>query len=162
MSRAVAFGLVARLARRQLVERLGDDGEVGARLGLVEAGHDIALLDVVAVLDPEVADDPAGRVLHLLDVGIDDELARRDHGARDLGQRRPAEDDAAHDEDGGEADEKMAPQRLMEGIMPFKTHLPANGRRRAAARVRPVVRAAHASRRTDLLRSEGLRAVRSA
>jgi len=34
-----------------------------------------ALLHVIAVLDPEVADDAAGRMLHLLHVGIDDELA---------------------------------------------------------------------------------------
>ena len=91
---AVALGLVARLARRQLVERLGDDGEVGARLGLVEPHHDVARLDVVAFLDPELADHAAGRVLDLLDVGIDDELARRDHGAGDLGRRRPAADAA--------------------------------------------------------------------
>ena len=61
-------------------------------------------LTAVAVLDAKVADDAAGRVLHLLDVGIDDELARRDHRAGDLGRRRPADDAADHDDHGGDAD----------------------------------------------------------
>ena len=72
---AVAFGAEAGLARIELVEPLGDDGEIGARHGLVEPDQDIAGLDPVAVVHAYLADDAAGRMLHLLDVGIDDDAA---------------------------------------------------------------------------------------
>ena len=45
--------------------------------GLVEAHQHVAGLDAVAVADLQLADDAAGRVLHLLDVAIDDDLSRR-------------------------------------------------------------------------------------
>ena len=41
---------------------------------LVEPHDDVAGLDLVAVAHAHLADDAAGRVLHLLDVGIDDDL----------------------------------------------------------------------------------------
>src|SRR5439155_25113438 len=72
--RAIALGLAARLARRELVERLGDDGQIGAGLGLVEPHHDLARLDAIAVPDPQLADHAAGRMPALLHVRIHDEL----------------------------------------------------------------------------------------
>ena len=70
------------LAGPHLVEAFGDDGEVGARDGLVEPHHDVAGANAVAVAHEQFADDAAGQVLHLLDVGIDDDRAGRDHRAR--------------------------------------------------------------------------------
>ncbi len=47
-------------------------------------------LTSLAVAHAQLADHAAGRVLHLLDVGIDDQLAWRDHRAGELRRRRPA------------------------------------------------------------------------
>ncbi len=105
---AVALGHEAGLPRIHLVERLGDDGEAGAGLRLVEPYDDVALLDTVAVLDVEGADHAARRVLHFLDVAVDHELARRDDRARDLAERAPAEDDEHQDGHGREAEPEMA------------------------------------------------------
>ncbi len=88
------LGLDTRLPRPQAVERLVDDGEVGAHHGLVEPHHDIACLDQVAVAHAHFADHPAGRVLHLLDVGIDHHLPRRDQRPRDRHGGAPAADAA--------------------------------------------------------------------
>ena len=96
---AVALGLEPRLARRQLVETLGDDGQIGARHGVVEPHDDLARLDAVAVAHAQLADDAAGRVLHLLHVGIDDDGALRDHRAGQFGRRRPAADTAGKNDD---------------------------------------------------------------
>ena len=53
------------------------------------------------------ADHAAGRVLHLLDVGIDDERALRDHRAGDFGGRRPAADADRQERDDHDAAAKM-------------------------------------------------------
>ena len=87
---AVALALEARLARVELVEALGDDGQVGARDGVVEAHHDVALLDAVAVAHAQLADDAAGRVLDLLDVGIDDDRALARSARRTASWCRPS------------------------------------------------------------------------
>ena len=87
---AVALAFEPSLAGGKFVETLGDDGEVGARDGVVEAHHDIALLDAVAVAHQQFADDAAGRMLHLLDVRIDDDGAGRDQGAGQLRWCRPS------------------------------------------------------------------------
>ena len=97
---AVALAFQPRLARVEFVEPLGDDGEIGARDRVVETHHDVALLDAVAVAHAELADDAAGRVLNLLDVGIDDDRARRDQRAGQRHGPRPAADAAGqHDDD---------------------------------------------------------------
>ena len=70
---------------------------------------------MIAVLDPKIADHAARRVLHLLDVAVDHELARRDHRARDFGPRAPAQGDAGKHEHGGEAEQQIAPQRVLDG-----------------------------------------------
>ena len=96
----VALAFQPRLARGKLGQALGDDGEIGAGHGVVEAHQDLPRLDAVAVVHQQFADDAAGRVLHLLDVGIDDDLARRDDRAGQLHRSRPAADaDGEHDDD---------------------------------------------------------------
>src|SRR5829696_6272079 len=90
----VALRLKPGEAGLELVQALDHDGEVRLRDGLVEPHHDIARLDLVAVARPQFADDTAGRVLHLLDVRVDDEAARRDHRAGQLGRRRKPADAA--------------------------------------------------------------------
>ena len=101
----VALGLEPGLPRLQLVQALHHDGEVCLGDGLVEPHHHVAGLDRVAVADPQLADDAAGRVLDLLDVRIDHDEARRDHGAGKLGRRRKPADAAGeqgHDGDPAE------------------------------------------------------------
>ena len=97
---AVALAFEARLAGGKLVEALGDDGQVGARDGVVETHHDVALLDAVAVAHAQFADDAAGRMLNLLDVGIDDDRALGDQCAGQRHGAGPAADAAGqHDDD---------------------------------------------------------------
>ena len=101
----IAFGFEPRLARGELVEALGDDGQVGARDRIVEPHEDVAGLDAIAVAHTELADDAAGRVLHLLHVRIDDDGALRDERTGDLGRCRPTADAAGeqqHDQGAGQ------------------------------------------------------------
>ena len=97
--RTVALRLFARLTRHELVEAFGVDRQVGAGLGIVETHDHLAGLHDVAVVDEQLADDAAGRVLNFLDVGVDDDHAGSDHGARQLGGGRPAAD-AQREENG--------------------------------------------------------------
>ena len=110
---AALLGLQPRRARPQSVERLGDDGEAGLGHGLVEPHHDIAGLDEIAVAHPHLADHAAGRVLHLLDVGIDHDRARRDQRAGDLRRRGPAAEPAGQHQDQREADDQMRADRAV-------------------------------------------------
>ena len=102
---AVALGFEPGLARRQLVERLDDHGEIGARRGVVEPHQKIARAHPVAVPGAQLGHHAAGRVLDLLDVGFDHHQARGDDGAGNLGRYRPAADaeaDQQHDGDAGD------------------------------------------------------------
>jgi hypothetical protein len=65
---AIEFRLVARLPGQEFVEGLVDDAEARAGLRAVEPEDDVALLDLVALLDEQLTHDAAGRVLDLLDV----------------------------------------------------------------------------------------------
>ena len=87
---AVTLGGEPRLARIELGEALGDDGQIGLRHRLVELDENLPGLHVIAVVDEQFADHAAGGVLHFLDIGIDDDVARRDQRAGDLGGRGPA------------------------------------------------------------------------
>src|SRR3954451_1441124 len=107
----VALGLEPGEAGLELVQALDHDGEVRLRDGLVEPHHDIARLDLVAVARPQFADDTAGRVLHLLDVRVDDEAARRDHGAGQLGCRRKPADAAGEKRHDRETAKQVAADR---------------------------------------------------
>ena len=100
--RPVALGLEPCLAAEILVELLRHDLHVGAGHRLVQADQEIALGDPVALLDPQLADDAAGRMLDLLDAGIDHELAAGDDGAGQGRGRRPQADGSAEESDDGE------------------------------------------------------------
>src|SRR5215510_2802850 len=80
----VALGFEPRLARGELVQAFDDDGEVGARGGVVEADDHVAALDAAAVANAQLADDSSGRVLDLLDVGFHDQDAGGDDRAREF------------------------------------------------------------------------------
>ena len=87
---AVALGGEPRLAGIKLGEAFGDDGQIGLRHCLIELDESLPRFDVIAVMHKQFTDHAAGGVLHFLDVGIDDHVARRDQRAGDLGGRRPA------------------------------------------------------------------------
>ena len=87
---AVAFGGKTRPARIKLGEALGDDRQIGARHRLVKADKNVARFDVIALAHANLTNDAAGRMLHFLDVGIDDQGTLRDQRAGNLGRRRPA------------------------------------------------------------------------
>src|SRR4029077_248079 len=75
-------------------------------LGIVELDDDVAQVDHVAIAHTQFGNNAAGRVLHLLHIGIDDELALRDHRAREFAGRGPAADapDEEHHDTGAEQD----------------------------------------------------------
>src|SRR5262252_2477392 len=73
----IAFGFQAGLARHQLVDAFDDDGEVRTRDRRVEAHDHVAGVHPHPVPYTQLADNAAGRMLDLLDVRIDDEVARR-------------------------------------------------------------------------------------
>jgi len=77
-------------------------------LRFIEPQHDVALLDAIALLHAQFANHAARRVLDLLDVRIDNELARGDHRARQFGRRGPAADAADKHERCRRPHEKMA------------------------------------------------------
>ena len=101
----VPLGQQPRFPRHQLVELGAHDAERGLGHGIVEAQHDLPVLDHAALLDEDLADDAAGRMLHLLDVRLDDDGAGRDHGAGQLAGRRPAAHPADQHHDEGQADD---------------------------------------------------------
>ena len=96
---AIALRDQPRFLRRQFVERLGHDRQVGAQNGVVEDHQQIAGLDAGALAHLELGDDAALGMLDLLGVGVDGDVARRDHGARNLRQRRPGAEPAQQAED---------------------------------------------------------------
>src|SRR5205085_565582 len=55
----------------------------------------------------QLAHHAAGRMLDLLHIRIDDQLARRDHSARELGGDRPAADTAHQQEAGCHSEQEM-------------------------------------------------------
>jgi hypothetical protein len=88
--RCVALGREPRLARVKFNEALVDDRQIGAGYGLIEADENVAGFDMIAIAHEKFTDHTAGRMLHLLHIGIDDDRALRDQRARDLGCRCPA------------------------------------------------------------------------
>ncbi len=100
---SVALGFEAPLATEKLIELAGDHLEIGARDGLVETDEQVALRNLVAFAHQDLADNAAGRMLHFLDVAIDDELARSDHRVRHGGGDQPERQRAAEDRDEHEA-----------------------------------------------------------
>ena len=109
----------------QLVERLVDHGEARTGLCAVEPHHDIALLDLIAFLDQQLAHDTPCRVLDLLDVAVDHQLARRDHRPRDLRRGGPATDPDHEKSDGCETQDQGLARRMLnarqhghDGVLP--------------------------------------------
>jgi hypothetical protein len=95
------------LTGRKLVQCGCYNREIGTCLRFIEPQQDIARLDAIAVFHEKLAHHAARRMLNLLDVRVDDKLARRDHCTREFGRRCPAAD--AEDEHDGSrsAHEKM-------------------------------------------------------
>src|SRR5205807_1244373 len=110
------FGLQPCRACPLRIEILGDDGKARLRDGVVKPHQNVTGLDDIAVARQQLADDAAGRVLHLLHVGLDYDLTRCDQRARDLRGRRPAAEPAGKDHDHGEADDQMQPDRLTRAL----------------------------------------------
>ena len=107
----VALRFEPGLSRRELVQALDDDREVGARDRLIQAHEQVAGLDLIPVAHEQFADNTAGWVLHLLDVRIDHETARGDHRAGDFGRAGPAADSAGQDDGDPEAEAEVAAER---------------------------------------------------
>src|SRR5262249_24920199 len=98
-----AFGQEPRLARRKLVDLHLHDAEIGADLRVVETDDDIAFRYRRALTDEDLSDHSAGRVLHALDIALDDDEARGDDRAAEHGVPRPAAEtdhEQQHGEDG--------------------------------------------------------------
>jgi hypothetical protein len=91
---AVALGLQAGFPATQLVEALGDDGEVCLEDGIVEPDQEVAGLHLRIVLHQDMADDAAARVLHLLGITRGHDHAGRDQRAGNVGGGGPAADAA--------------------------------------------------------------------
>ena len=108
---AALLGLQPRGARPQPVEVLGDDRKARLDDGVVEPHHDVAGLDQIAVARADFADHAAGRMLNLLDVGIDHDRSRRDQRARDFRGRCPAAEAAGEHDDHRQPDDQMQPDR---------------------------------------------------
>ena len=126
---AVALGFQPRLARAQLDQALADDREIGAGDGLVETHHHVAGPDAVAVAHAYLADDAAGRMLHLLDVGIDDDRSGRDQRAGQFGGGGPAADAADQHQHDGDAGDQVALDRILrlDGRFAHDDDAPASG-----------------------------------
>ena len=88
--RSVALGGEPRLARVKFNEAFVDDRQIGAGYGLIEAEENIAGFDMIAIAHEKFTDHAAGRMLHFLHIGIDDDRALRNQRARYLGRRCPA------------------------------------------------------------------------
>ena len=113
---AALLRLQPRRARPQSVQRLDDDGKARLDHGLVEPHHDVAGLDDIAVAHPDLADHAAGRVLHLLDVGIDHHRPRRDQRTRNLYRRGPAAESAGQHQHQRKADDEMPAYRAVRAL----------------------------------------------
>src|SRR5262249_53360409 len=82
---AVALGFEPAAARGELGQTLVDHGDIALRGGLGEQNEQVARLHVRAVANLELADDAAGRMLYLLDVGLHHQRSGCDDGAGELG-----------------------------------------------------------------------------
>ena len=78
---AVLLGGKAHPADGDFIELLRHDLQAGAHQRFVEPQDQRAPLDAVAVIDEDLADRAAGRVLHLLHIAVHDDRARCQHRA---------------------------------------------------------------------------------
>src|SRR6185312_14132516 len=106
--RTVALGFEACFACGEFIGSLGNDGEVGAGDRIVELDKNVAGLDAIAILHVELADNAAGRMLHLFHVGIDDDGALRDERAGDRRGCCPSADTECQQEHDQAAGQQVA------------------------------------------------------
>ena len=85
----VALCLEAAEPGRHFVDGHRDDRKIRLGHGLVEPHQHVASLDAIAFTHVELTDDPARRMLDLLDAAVDDDLALRDDGAGKPGRGGP-------------------------------------------------------------------------
>ena len=85
-----ALGQQACVPRLVLVKLGSHDAKGGARQGIVEPNHDLALLNGAAVPDQDLLDHAAGRMLDLFDDQLDDHRAASDHCPGEFAGRGPA------------------------------------------------------------------------
>ena len=90
--KAVTLGNQPRHSCPYLVELFGHHLKAGLRLGGIEAHQEIAGVYPRAILHLDLGDNPAGRMLNLLDVGLNDEIAGNHDGARQRHKDEPAAD----------------------------------------------------------------------
>ena len=90
-----------RVQQRRHRRRRENRVEIGLRRRLVETNQQVSGLDMGAVLDQDLLDDAAGRVLDFFHARFDDQGAGGDDGARQLGGRR-------HGAEAGDQDERRA------------------------------------------------------
>ena len=90
----IALAGKAGAPRAHFVESFQHDRKVRACDGVVQSQDDVSCAHALTVAHEQLADNPAGRMLDLLHVGIDDHRPRRDHGAGQLGRCGPAADTA--------------------------------------------------------------------
>jgi hypothetical protein len=95
--------------RGELIDRIGDDLQIGSHLRTVESNEDVTGFCPCAFLDMKLADDAAGRVLDLLRIRFNNQRARRNDGARELRCRGPPADPAEQYENRGNPAGDMAP-----------------------------------------------------
>src|SRR5262249_4106791 len=117
----VALGLQAVVAGRKFVDALDDDGEVRARHRRVEADDHVAGVPPRSVSDAKLADAPAGRVLDLLYIGIDDHVAGRHHGAGQLRHGSPSTEAACDENPDRHRRKDMASDRTTRAVA-CRTH----------------------------------------
>ncbi len=113
---AVAFGGKPRFARIKFGKALGDDGQIGLRDGLIKLNENLSRLDVVAVMHEQFADHAAGGVLHLLDIGVDDDIARRNQRAGNFRGRGPAAEAECQDSDQDTAGDDVPADRFVDAV----------------------------------------------
>src|SRR5262245_49111019 len=110
--RTIPFACKARLARRKLGQAFRVDRQVRSGNRLIEAYDNIAGLDAIALANAQLADHPAGGMLHLLDIRIDNDGAWRDQRTREFGRSYPAAHANGKDDKDRQARENMAPDGL--------------------------------------------------
>src|SRR5262249_24541096 len=65
-------------------------------------------MDAISLSHTQLADNSTGRMLHLLDAGIDDYVALSDDGAGEIHRHRPAANSKRHEEDDGHSTNQVA------------------------------------------------------
>src|SRR5262249_36272570 len=96
---AVAFrdqaGFLGKACHELIMRHVG----AGLRLRIVHAEKHLTFVDVLSFLDQDLPDNAAFEMSDRLAVGFDGDRTRRNYGAVELGQGRPATEDAEGEDD---------------------------------------------------------------